>query len=205
MGHPKKRKCEIMAKARPEREAVERLILDNRRRKAHEIAEEVGLIETLGYDKAVNYVKQVRRSLKKSGALPEPENKYAPDEDRLADIETLFELRKGVMSASAAYHMLLLFCYYRLRSQDDNIHMMAFDYTDEKNSLLAEPIEPYKLLRLKEKALALYTNSNNEEMNAAARAKGIPGAGLNYTSDTLRLKLEITDEELIHLKSIKRG
>ena len=194
-----------MAKARPEREAVESLIKDNRRRKAHEIAEAVGLIETMGYDKAVNYVKQVRRSMKKSGALPEPENKYAPDEDRLADIETLFELRQGVMSKDAAYYMLLLFCYYRLRSQDYSIHIMAFDDTDEKNSLLENPMEAYSLLRLKEKALTLYMNSIDEEKNEAAKAKGFPGAGLNYTSDTLRYKLEITDEELPHLKTITKG
>ena len=204
MGH-QKRKCDFMAKARPEREAVESLILDNRRRKAHEIAEAVGLIETMGYDKAVNYVKQVRRSMRKSGALPEPENKYAPDEERLADIETLFDLRQGIMSREAAYHMLLLFCYYRLRSQDDNVHIMAFDDTDEKNSRLENPMEPYNLLRLKEKAVVLYMNSKDEEKNAAARAKGFPGAGLNYTSDALRLNLEITEEELQHMKSIKRG
>lgn len=194
-----------MGKARPEREAVEALIKDNRRRKAHEIAEAVGLIETLGYDRAVNYVKQVRRSMKKSGALPEEQNKYAPDEERLEDIETLFELRQGTMSPGAAYHMLLLFCYYRLRSQDDSIHIMAFDDTYEKNGQLENPFPLSIAVNIGEKALAQYMRSIDEEQNEAARAKGFPGAGLNYTSDTLRYKLEITDEELPHLKTITKG
>lgn len=194
-----------MGKARPERAEVERLILDNRKRKAHEIAQEVGLIDTMGYDKAVSYVRQVRRSMRKSGALPEQKNKFASDEERLADIETLFELRQGTMSKEAAYYMLLLFCYYRLRSQDDTVHMMAFDDTDEKNSQLENPMEPYNLLRLKEKALTQYMHSIDEEMDTAAKALGYPGAGLNYTNDSLRLKLEITEEELQHLISIQKG
>lgn len=194
-----------MGKARPEREAVENLIKDNRRRKAHEIAETAGLIETMGYDKAVNYVKQVRRSMKRNGALPEETIKYAPDADRLGDIETLFELRQGTMSSGAAYHMLLLFCYYRLRSQDDSIHMMAFDDTYEKNSQLDKPFPMSTAINIGEKALAQYMRSIDKEQNEAAKAKGFPGAGLNYTSDTLRYKLEITDEELPHLKTIMKG
>ena len=38
---------------RPERDQVEKALSENPKRKAHEIAEEAGLIDTIGYDKAV--------------------------------------------------------------------------------------------------------------------------------------------------------
>ena len=194
-----------MGRRRPERDIIEKLLKENRRRKAHDIAEEVGLIETMGYDKAVDYVRHVRNSMKKAGAFPPEPYKFASDSDRLEDITKLFELRRGkVLDRRVAHAMLLLNCYYRYRSEDDEIHWGAIDDTYAKNSSLEEPLEMSIAIGICELALLKYTQSKDEKKNEAARKRGLPGAGLNYASETLITKLAITDEELRHMKSIRR-
>lgn len=195
-----------MARKRPERDLVEKLLKENRRRKAYDIAEEVGLIETMGYDKAVDYVRNVRKSMRKAGAFPEEKYKFASDESRLEDITKLFELRHGkVIEEKVAYLMLMLNCYYRLRSEDDDIHILAIDDTYDKNRELVEPLPMSTAIQLCEIALARYMQSNDEKEKERAIKKGLPGAGFSYASETLILKLAITDEELQHMKSIKKG
>ena len=195
-----------MGRKRPERDQVERLLKTNRRRKAHDIAEEVGLIETMGYDKAVDYVRNVRRSMKKAGAFPEEKYKFASEADRLEDINKLFELRQGKkISKRVVRTMLMLNCYYRLQSEDDTIHWGAIDDTYAKNKALVEPLEMYIAIGICELALLKYTESKDEAMIEAAKKRGFPGAGLNYTSSKLIEKLAITEEELQHMKSIKLG
>ena len=195
-----------MARRRPEREQVEKLFLQNPRRKAYDIAEEVGLVETMGYDKAVDYVRNVKKSMKKAGNFPDEPYRYASDEARLEDITKLFELRHGkVIDEKVAYLMLMLNCYYRLRSEDDTIHWQAIDDTYAKNKELAEPLPMSTAIRLCEVALVRYTQSNDEREKERARKKGLPSAGFCYASETLIQKLSITDEELQHMKSIKLG
>lgn len=188
---------------RPERDLVEKAFTENRRRKAHEIAEEIGLIETMGYDKAISYVRSVKKSMLEKGML-KPAH-IASDEERLKDISTLFEIRKGKIESRTAYIMLLLNCYYRFRSQDDTIHMLAIDDTYEKNAQLKEPFPMPDAIRICDAALAQYMQSIDEDQNEAARKKGFPGAGLNYTDDSFIEKLSITDEELEHMISIEKG
>lgn len=193
-----------MARKRPERDLVEKLLLEDRRRGAYDIAEEVGLIETMGYDKAVDYVRQVRKSMKKAGAFPEEKYRFASDEARLEDITKLFEIRKGkAIDEKVAYLMLMLNCYYRLRSEDDDIHIMAIDDTYAKNKELEEPLEWSTAIHLCEIALERYMQSKDEKEQERARRKGLPSAGFCYASDTLIQKLAITDEELQHMKSIR--
>lgn len=195
-----------MGRKRPERDQVERLLETNRRRKAHDIAEEVGLVETMGYDKAVDYVRNVRKSMRKAGKFPDEPYRYASDEARLEDITKLFELRHGkVIEEQVAYLMLMLNCYYRLQSEDDTIHWQAIDDTYVKNKELEEPLPMSTAVKLCEVALARYTQSNDEQEKDRARRKGLPSAGFCYASDTLIEKLAITDEELQHMKSIKKG
>ena len=195
-----------MARRRPERDQVEKLLIENRRRKAHDITREAGLIDTMGYDKAVDYVRNVIRSMKTTGALPLEKNRYAPDEARLDDITKLFELRHGKeLDEKVAYLMLMLNCYYRLRSSDDDIHIMAIDDTYAKNKELVDPLPMGTAIQLCEIALARYTQSNDEKEKERAKRKGLPFAGFCYSSETLIQKLAITDEELQHMKSIKRG
>lgn len=195
-----------MANRRPERDQVEKLLTENRRRKAHDIAEEVGLIDTMGYDKAVDYVRNVRKSMRKAGAFPQEKYKFASDEERLEDITKLFELRHGkAIDEKVAYLMLMLNCYYRLRSEDDDIHIMAIDDTYEKNKELVDPLPMGTAIQLCEIALARYMQSKDEKEKERAIRKGLPGAGFSYASETLIQKLAITDEELQHMKSIKKG
>ena len=129
----------------------------------------------------------------------------APDAERLQDIEKLFEIRKEKIEPRTAYMMLLLNCYYRFRSEDDSIHMRAIDDTYEKNAQLKEPFPRPDAIKICDAALAQYMQSIDEDQNEAARKKGFPGAGLNYTDESFIEKLVITESELEHMTSIERG
>lgn len=189
-----------MGNKRPERDAVEQALLHNPKRHAYEIAEEIGLTDTMGYDKAIGYVRQVKKSMRGKGQLVT--GNYAPDHERLQDIETLFEIRDGSMSYKASFMILLMNCYYRLRSNDDDIHMGAIDNTYEKNSQLVEPIPMHATIKICESALEHYMRSIDDAHNAAARRRGFPRAGLNYTDERFIDVLEITESELPLMRSI---
>lgn len=191
---------EKMSKRRPERDMVESAYMENSKRKAYEIAEEAGLIETMGYDKAVHYVKTVKKSMKKKGQITG--SALAADEYRLTDVTTLFVIRQGKMSKKAAYFLLLMNCYYRLRSAEDDVHMMAIDNTYEMNKNLEEPFPMRDAIHICDIALAQYMDSIDEQKNEEAKKKGYPGAGLNYNDDRFIEKLDITEEELQHMISI---
>lgn len=190
-----------MGNKRPERATVEQALLQNPKRHAYEIAEEIGITDTMGYDKAVEYVRQVKRSMKQKGQITM--GNFSTDQERLQDIETLFDIRKGVMSFKAAGMLLLLNCYYRLRSEDDSIHMGAIDDTYQKNAQLETPLPMYAAIRTCEIALEQYKRSIDDNRNALARRKGLPGAGLNYTDINFTERLEVTEDELPYMKSIK--
>lgn len=191
-----------MSKRRPERAMVEEAYMENSKRKAHEIAEVIGLIETMGYDRAINYVKAVKKSMRNKGQITG--SAFASDSDRLTDINTLFALRHGKMSKGAAYFILLMNCYLRLRSEDDDVHMMAIDSTYEMNKNLEEPFLLKDAIHICDIAVAQYMNSIDEHKNVLAKKKGYPGAGLNYTDERFIEKLGITEEELQHMISIRK-
>ena len=193
-----------MGKRRPERDMVEKLIKEDRRRKAHDIAGEIGLIDTMGYDKAVDYVRRVRKDMKKSGELPQKEYIPPSDVERMEDIDKLFEIRKGKIARKTAENMLLLNCYYRLRSEDDDIHILAIDDTYAKNRELMDPLDMRDAIALCEFALARYMDSRDEAKNEEARKIGYPGAGLHYSDKAFIDVLDITEEELQYMKSIRR-
>lgn len=193
-----------MGRRKPERDQVETLIKEDRRRKAHDIAQETGLIDSMGYDKAVDYVRRVRKEMKKNGDLPRREYIHASDADRMADIDKLFELRHDrKVGKKVLESMLMLNCYYRLRSEDDDIHIMAIDDTYAKNRELNSPLSMADAISLCEFALGRYMDSRDEKKNQEMQAMGYPGAGLNYSSRSLIELLEITEEELQHMISIK--
>lgn len=193
-----------MGRRKPERDQVEKLIKENRRRKALDIAKETGLTESMGEDKAVDYVRRVRKEMRKSGDLPRKKYIQASDSDRMADIDKLFELRHGKMKKTVAKAMLTLNCYYRLRSEDDDIHIMAIDDTYDKNRELLNPLDMSEAIKICNFALAQYMESRDPEKDQAKKAMGYPGAGLNYSSRSLIELLEITEEELQHMISIRR-
>lgn len=191
-----------MGKKRPERDMVESALKENHKRKAYDIAKELGLITAMGYDNAITYIRNVRKCLRKSGKIKV--GALATDADRLIDVTTLFELRQGKMSPGAAYFMLLLNCYYRLKSEDDEVHIMAIDDTYEKNAYLENPFQMSEAIKICEIALAQYANSKDEAKNEMAKKRGYPGAGLNYNDERFIEKLEITEEEMQHMISIER-
>lgn len=192
-----------MGRARPERELVEQAYKRNRNSKAHEIAEEIGLIDSMGFDKAVDYVRQVKKSMKAKGEFPKPH--YAPDQDRLDDIKTLFELRGYDLPEKTLFRALLLHCYYQLKDTDDSTHMAAIPDTYTMNSRCKNPLHISVAIKACEIAVEHYMRTRDETLNEKSRAKGFPDAGLNYTDERFIEKLSITDEELPHMKSIKRG
>lgn len=193
-----------MGRRKPERDQVEQLIKEDRRRKAGDIARETGLADSMGYNKAVDYVRRVRKEMRKSGDLPRRKYIQASDADRMADIDKLFELRHGKIKKTVAKAMLTLNCYYRLRSEDDDIHIMAIDDTYDKNRALMNPLDLAEAIDLCEFALAQYMESRDPEKDREKKAMGYPGAGLNYSSRSLIDLLEITEEELQHMISIRR-
>ena len=187
---------------RPERDLVEKALSDNPQRKAYEIAEEVGLTESMGCDKAVDYIRRVKRAMRKKGLIQI--GPKATDAERMQDIDTLFIIRaKKRLSRSIAGLMLLLNCYYRLRSEDDSIHMMAIDDTYAKNAELESPLTMAEAINVCEIALNRYMRSIDEVQNEAARKRGFPGAGIHYTDDSLIEKLAISDKERESLISFK--
>ena len=190
----------MMGNKRSEREAVEQALLHNAKRHAYEIAEEIGLTETMGYDKAVAYVRQVKKSMRNKGQITL--GHFASDHERLQDIEALFENRNGTMSSKAAYILLMLNCYYRLRSEDDTIHIGAIEDTYQKNEMLEEPFPMAVAIKICEAALAQYMLSIDESRNTTAIRRGLPGAGLNYADARFIEKLEITEDEIPLMKSI---
>ena len=195
-----------MAKARPELEDVKQLILENPRMRAGHIAEKVGLVDDMGYDKAVDYVRSVKKRLRKSGSFEEAmmDPKLSQDEERLEDITKLIELRNGKMSKKAAYNLLLLNCYYRMRSKEDQINWTSIDHTYALNDSLQNPYSIHEAIRICEIAMEKYMDSRDEEKNKRARLRGLPNAGLNYSAENLYYKLEVTDEEAVHLKTIRK-
>lgn len=194
-----------MAKARPELEQVKTEITANPRSKAHEIAEKTGIIETMGYDSAVDYVRSVKKRMRKNGELAKAiENMETDiDQQRLEDINKLIELRKGKMSKKAAYHLLLLNCYYRMRSKDDNTNWTAIDHTYELNDNLSSPFTRTEAIHICEIAMDRYMDSIDPKKTEEARSKGFPHAGFNYSPETLYFKLDVKETELPHLQTIK--
>lgn len=160
----------------------------------------------MGYEKAVDYVRRVRKEMKRNGDIPRREYIPALDSDRMVDVDKLFQLRHGEkVSKKVASSMLLLNCYYRLRSEDDDIHIRAIDDTYAKNNDLKNPLDLRDAVDLCQYALEKYMESRDEEKNRQMKAIGYPGAGLNYSSKTLIELLELTDEELQYMRSIEKG
>lgn len=189
----------------PKRDEIERILKEHPKRKAYNIAKECGLDKDMGTDRAVEYIRRVRKTMRSRGQLPAVSADIAAEADLLKDITKLFSMRKGRMSKKAAATMLLLNCYYRFCSEDDSIHVTAIDSTYALNAQLENPLPMMEAIGLCDIALARYMASQDEEQNAAAKRKGYPKAGLNYSNDTLIDICEITERELTQLDTIRKA
>lgn len=177
---------------RQERRTVEEFIKKDPDLKAYEIATELGL--------PTDYVRSVKRSMRRKGQISP--QRPATDAERLEDLTALFDKRRGKMSHKAATTMLMHNCYYRLRSQDDNIHARAIEDTYTINNSLRYPLPVTEAIRICEIALDHYMQSIDPELNEKALELGFPGAGLHYSDRTIKEKWEIKDHELplIHMR-----
>ena len=183
---------------RKDREKIEKLLLKDPYQKAYDIAAEIGAAEDM--ERAVNYVRSVRRQMIRKGQIPP--SRQATDKERLEDLTALFEKRQGRMSRRAAGYVLLHNCYYRLRSQDDEIHSRAIEYTYDMNEKLLHPLPILEAIRICEIAVDTYMRSIDPEKNEKARRYGFQGAGLHYADRTIKDLWEVKEHELplIHMR-----
>ena len=187
----------------PKREIAVQTIKNYPTWKAGVVAEHIGLVEDMGHDKATEYIRQLRKRMKKNGELivrPAME-KYAPDEDRLEDVKMLFELRGYDISKKAASAMLLMHCYWTMRLHGN---IKAVCETMDLNDKLKNPLSFPEIERVCNLAQERGFDSLDPEKSAQAQIKGFVDAGINYTSDSLYFKFEVQEDELKHLKTIER-
>lgn len=106
------------------------------------------------------------------------------------------------MSRKAAATMLMHNCYYRLRSQDDDVHARAIEDTYTINETLRHPLPMIEAIRICEVAIDHYMKSIDPELNEKALALGYPGAGLHYSDRVIKDKWEVKEHELplIHMR-----
>lgn len=176
-------------------------IMQNHTLKAGAIARMVGLVDEMGYDKATDFVRDIRRQMRETGdlipAIEKP--KFAAPEDRLEDVLTLFELRKYNVKKKPAKSMLLGMCYWTMAVEGN---VKAVCDTMDMNDRLKRPLPFQEIEKVCNDAQELGFAAMDEEKNREARAMGLPGAGLNWTSGSLYHAFEVTEDELPHLKTI---
>lgn len=180
---------------------VRKTILENYEWRAGKVAAFLGLTDEMGYEKATDYVRMVRKKMRADGDLIQPEEKpkYAEPEDRLADVLTLFELRNYNIRKKEAKNMLMAMCYWIMRLRGN---YAAVSETMDMNERLKRPLTFPEIEEICNVAQEYGFDAMNEIKNAAAIADGFPGAGLNWTSASLYYKFNIDDAELPHLKTI---
>lgn len=78
----------------PKRDITVQTIKEHPEWKAWKVAEHIGLTEEMGQDKATDYIRQVRKSMRKKGELVVTEQAMVPESDRLEDVKTLFRIQR---------------------------------------------------------------------------------------------------------------
>jgi hypothetical protein len=180
---------------------VRQTILDHHEWRAAKIARFLGLTDELGDDAASEYVRSVRKKMRDDGDLIMPPEvpQYAGPEERLADVMRLFEIRNYTMKKKAAYNMLLATCYWIMLLAGN---LKAVNDTMEMNNRLKRPLTFLEIERVCNEAQEKGFDALDDEKNEEAKEHGFPGAGLNWTSDSLYHKFMVQDHELQDLKTI---
>lgn len=195
-----------MAKQRKELDAVKQLLREYPGSSAGEIAEHVHLDASMGIDKATDYVKAVRRRMRKAGELDRPSPTEA---ELLQDLQRLLDLRDGKMSRSAQRYVLMLYCYWNMRAgNSEEIDLRNIDQAISKtydlNRDMKKPLHPAEELKAAEIAMEYYDRSMDPEKNAFAAERGLPNAGLNYSIRKLLELIEVTVAEEAEMQYLKR-
>lgn len=181
-------------KARPERPMVLELLEQDPKMGNVRIAELTGLFNSMKREDALIYVmsvKQHERRKKKRKAQKEAEAEEFINY-RIEDLKKLIDSRKGRMKRSAAYNLLMLNCYYRLKSKDNEIHWRAIDDTYDVNAGLQYPFTTSEAIKICEIALDKYAK-DKEEMTR-----------LDYSPISLYYMLDVREKELPKLKTISK-
>lgn len=185
----------------PKRDLAVQTIKEHPDWKAVAVASHIGLVEEMGNDKAVEYIRQVRKTLKRKGELVVRairESEYT-DAERLEDVLKLFELRNYNVTKRAASAMLLMYCYWTMREAGN---FKAVWDTMELNDKLKQPLSFAEIEQVCNLAQERGFDSLDEEKTIQANLRGFKNAGLNYTSISLYHKFEVTEEEANLLKTI---
>ena len=185
----------------PKRELAVQIIKEHPEWKAVVVAAHIGLVDEMGNDKAVEYIRQVRKSLKRKGELVVICETEYTESERLEDVKKLFELRNYDVSKRAASAMLLMHCYWTMRESGN---FKAVWDTMELNDKLKRPLSFAEIEQVCNLAQERGFDSFDEEKTLQANLRGFKNAGLNYTGISLYYKFEVTDEEATHLKTIMK-
>lgn len=126
-------------------------------------------------------------------------NIYSLYHARILDITKLVELRQYNING---YRETICFLYRYWMCCFCNDTVEAYRQTAELNSTFTDPL-PEKELRIATmSAEKAYEAKSNKKANEIAISKGYPGAGYNISNTKLIKWLDITQDEMLHLKTI---
>ena len=126
-------------------------------------------------------------------------NIYSLYHARILDIVKLVELREYNIKG---YRETICFLYRYWMCCFCNDTVEAYRQTAELNSTFTEPLPEKELRAATKSAEKAYRAKNNKEANELAIKKGYPGAGYNISNKKLIDWLDITNDEMVHLRTI---
>lgn len=185
----------------PKRDIAVQTILEHPEWKAGQVADHIGLTEEMTMDRATDYIRQVRKSMRKKGQLVITEQTMVPEAYRLEDVKTLFRIRQYDINKETAKAMLLMHCYWSMRLYGNYVAVID---TMRLNDKLKHPLTFPEIERVCNLAQERGFDSWDPEKNAQAQIRGFVNAGINYTNDSLYHKFNVQEHELNYLKTIER-
>ena len=126
-------------------------------------------------------------------------NIYSLNHARILDITKIVELRDYDVDG---YREVICFLYRYWMCCFCNDTDEAFRMTKELNNTFTHPLPEKELKSATKSAEKAYQAKSNKEANDIAIKKGYPGAGYNISNAKLIDWLNITSDEMIHLKTI---
>lgn len=126
-------------------------------------------------------------------------NIYSLNHARILDITKLVELRDYEVTGYREV-ICFLYRYWMCCFCDDTED--AYRQTVELNSTFRNPLDEKELRSATKSAEKAYEAKSNKVANEEAIRRGYPGAGYNISNAKLIRWLDITQDEMVHLKTI---
>lgn len=126
-------------------------------------------------------------------------NTYSLNHARILDITKIVELRDYDVDG---YREVICFLYRYWMCCFCNDTEEAFRMTKELNDTFTHPLSEKELKTATKSAEKAYKAKSNKEANEIAKKRGYPGAGYNISNAKLIDWLDITADEMVHLKTI---